>query len=400
MRILFVCPEFAPNITGGPGIYLYYIIKYLLQLDERISIEVLTLSGKTEIGKDFQRLPVRIIKLKRLLPYKLRIPEFYIKANLFIYKNQDKYDLIHDNYNAVVVGKAPIVHMIHSTMLQELWCSEASGGNPVVSIFMFFIRKIYFFSLHCLEIVAFRKACAFIAPSKEVKEHLKSYFNITKDIFVIRYGLDADLFKPGAGLSKKYNILFAGRIVTRKGLKYLFRALELLRDTPLKVLFCGFGIDSISGFINELRKNTKHEIYLKNSISYLFMPDLYAQSDIVVLPSLYESFSLTAAEAMACGTPVIISNVGGPAEVFENGKGVIFAKARDPEDLARRISYLLNNPEERTRIGLAGREKVTRELSWFWSAAQTYGVYGVLLERYADLKRSARTVPDKRCPKE
>jgi len=380
MRVLFVSPEFAPNIIGGVGIYLYYIIKYLLKLNKDISIEVLTFSGKTEIGKDFEELPIKVIRLKKCFPYQLRILEFYIKTSFFIFKNKNRYDLIHDNYNAAISWGIPVIHTVHSTRLQEFWYSESISNNRLLSL----RGKIHFFFLHCLEVIAFKKAYGFIVPSKELKEHLGSNFNIKKNIFIVRHGVDSDLFKPKDELLKqrKYNIAFFGRLVSRKGLKYLFRALELLENKTLKILFCAANIDWILFYIEKLKQNPRHKFYLKNSTSYLSMPSLYLESDIVVLPSLYESFSLTAVEAMACATPVVITKVGGLQEIIENRIGAIFVQPKDSEELARNISYLLDNPEERTKIGLAGREKVIREFNWLRSAIETYNVYDVLLEKY------------------
>ena len=382
MRILFVSPEYPPNIKGGVGIYLYHLSLHLNKLSKPISAEVLTFSGETEIGKGLKQLPFKVIKLRRILPYKLRIIEFYIRANFFLCKrkNVKNYDFIHDNYNMVVLGKAPVIHTVHSTMLQEYWCSEPLADGSFVARAMSFIEKAYFLSLHLIEKIAFKRAHGFIVPSEELKEHLKTYFNVQKNIFVVKHGVDTSLFRPGADLStqRKYNIAFVGRLAPRKGVKYLFKALELLETRPLRILFCNADVDAIFPYIQKLRINPRHQFHFKDSANYLLMPSLYRDSDMVVLPSIYESFSLTAVEALATATPIVMAGAGGPRRMFKDGSGAIFVPPRNPESLAQNISYLLDHARERINIGIAGRKMVLREFGWTQSAQATYDVYARL----------------------
>jgi len=85
------------------------------------------------------------------------------------------------------------------------------------------------------------------------------------------------------------------------------------------------------------------------------MPYYYASSDIVVVPSLQESWGLIATEAMASGRPVIASSVGGLREQVVDGFNGFLVPPRDPRAIADRILYFLENPSEVERMGLNGR---------------------------------------------
>ena len=81
------------------------------------------------------------------------------------------------------------------------------------------------------------------------------------------------------------------------------------------------------------------------------LPDYYVAADVVVMPSLYESFGMVALEAMACGTPVVASQVGGLAYLVRDGETGYLVPDRDPAELADRLSRLLSNPQLRAQMG-------------------------------------------------
>ena len=93
------------------------------------------------------------------------------------------------------------------------------------------------------------------------------------------------------------------------------------------------------------------------------LPFYYSSADVVVMPSLYESFGMAALEAMACGTPVVASDVGGLSFVVRDGETGYLVPENDPHMLAATIGCLLNDPALRARMGKRGAE-VAREYAW------------------------------------
>jgi len=108
------------------------------------------------------------------------------------------------------------------------------------------------------------------------------------------------------------------------------------------------------------------------------LPYYYAAAEMVIMPSHYESFGMVALEAMAMGTPVIASEVGGLAFLVQDGRNGYLVPSRDPEALAERIYELLTNPRCRRQLGRYAKENA-RQYAWSNIVAQMMDVYGELL---------------------
>lgn len=110
-------------------------------------------------------------------------------------------------------------------------------------------------------------------------------------------------------------------------------------------------------------------------ISHEFLPDYYAASDICVVPSLYEPFGLVPIEAMACGTPVIASAVGGLKYTVIDGETGLLVPPQQDEKLASAIDHLISNPARRQTMGRAGHQRVLAHFSWKGVANQLDQLY-------------------------
>jgi glycosyltransferase involved in cell wall biosynthesis len=125
--------------------------------------------------------------------------------------------------------------------------------------------------------------------------------------------------------------------------------------------------------------------------------ELYAEAQLAVVPSLYEGFSLPAIEAMCTGTPLVATDGGALPEVTgKDGETVFQCKAGDAEGLAAQIRLALDNDELRTRIGLAGRQRVVERWSWTHCAKLTVDQYREVLAmpaNVAKLGKNGRLTP-------
>ena len=105
------------------------------------------------------------------------------------------------------------------------------------------------------------------------------------------------------------------------------------------------------------------------------LPPYYRAAAVSVIPSLEEGFGIPAAEAMGCETPVVASDAGGLPEVVEHGVTGLIVPRGDSSALAEAIGSLLADPERRTRMGRAGRERALRLFDWDRSAEQFEHIY-------------------------
>jgi glycosyltransferase involved in cell wall biosynthesis len=124
------------------------------------------------------------------------------------------------------------------------------------------------------------------------------------------------------------------------------------------------------------RFDVADHVTFESKVDSLRLVELYATSEVAVVPSLYEGFSLPAAEAMSAGVPVVATTGGAlPEVVGTDGTCGILVPPRDVGALATAIGGLLDDPSLRETMGLAGRERVLDMFTWKKSAERTAAVY-------------------------
>ncbi|MBX7212524.1 MAG: glycosyltransferase [Thermoflexales bacterium] len=189
-------------------------------------------------------------------------------------------------------------------------------------------------------------------------------------------GVDTARFNPieptyarrviGVGKSHRV-IVFAGRIEPLKGIDTLLRAIAILRTRYPEYSPCNLCVPIVGGDPSEAgaRANAemgrllslRDELDLGDLITFVGAQDqdslhfYFSAADCLVMPSHYESFGMVALEAMACGTPVICSDVGGLSQLVRHGETGLRVPPRDPEALADAINYLLSDEPRRRRMG-------------------------------------------------
>lgn len=224
------------------------------------------------------------------------------------------------------------------------------------------------------------------ATSETDREYIQYlYGGDPRKIKVLTPGVNLDLFKPmdkiqaknsiGASLSEKM-IVFVGRIEPLKGIDVLLYALKILRGTnpDLKVCVWIVGGDishEADEWPKELRKlsEIRELLSIHNSVKFVGrkepeeLPNYYNAADVMVMPSHYESFGITAVESMACGTPVITTDVTGVSRLMDKKHSILITSANNPIGLAKSISSLLCNTNEYEKISRNLAQNV-QDLSW------------------------------------
>ena len=211
-------------------------------------------------------------------------------------------------------------------------------------------------------------------------------------IEVIPPGVDLTLFKPvdaglarrDLGLPDKRTILYVGRIEPLKGLDILLRSVALLQgaaDTHLLIVGGNAEEDAELERLKTLALslNISDIVTFAGSVDQEELPAFYSAADVFALPSWYESFGLVALEAMSCGTPVVVSRVGGLKTFVEHGKTGYLVPWRCPEAFARSLETLLENPLLRRAMGIAARDRAMG-MSWAGMANKMLACYNRLTE--------------------
>lgn len=228
-----------------------------------------------------------------------------------------------------------------------------------------------------IEALVMSDADGIVVSTEEEKHDVISLYNAPPHkVEVIPAGVNLDMFSPveqdyarrELSIEEENVILYVGRIEPLKGIDILLRAVPLLECTSdLRVLVVG-GNPSGDTEMERL-KTISEELGIRDSVTFTGpvpqdrLPSYYSAADVNVLPSHAESFGLAALEAMACGTPVVVSRVGGLKTFVDNAKTGYLVPWRCPEAFAQRLDMLLASPDLRDAMGRAAREKA---LSMGW----------------------------------
>jgi len=184
------------------------------------------------------------------------------------------------------------------------------------------------------------------------------------------------------GLDDTKVLLFAGRIQPLKGLDILLRAVACLDRNDLRLLIVGG--EAEGGEVARLRSLARElgiaeKVVFLGAVEHERMPLFYNAANVCVVPSYYESFCLVAIEALACGTPVVASRVGGLATTIRHGETGYLIAELSAEAFAQRLQLLLDDEELQRRMGAAARAWVAK-YSWSAVADRVLEVYRSLVK--------------------
>jgi len=208
---------------------------------------------------------------------------------------------------------------------------------------------------------------------------------------VVPCGVDLDLFTPEGRRARRRpgmrRIVCVGRLVARKGVGNAISALAQLPDTELVVAGgpprAQLHRDSEAQRLLALAREhgVADRVELRGRMDREDVAALLRSADAVVCVPWYEPFGIVPLEAMACGTPVVASAVGGMIDSVVDGVTGIHVPPRDPDRLAEALAPLLADPERRGAFGSAGVERARRRYGWPRIAAATLDVYARVAAR-------------------
>lgn len=387
--------------TGGMNVYVRELTRFLGR--EGVHVDVFTRSQDEHVPSVSHDLGYfnRVVHVPAgpefYLP-KVQIwdhtDEFAERILTFAEKKGISYDLIHSHYwmsgKAGEILKAawdvPMLQMFHTLglMKQQIASTdeEREGDYRIKGE---------------LEVMA--AADRIIAATQAERDQLETLYGVDpQKITIIPPGVDTHHFYPIPQDEAKEAIgipttdrmaLFVGRIEPLKGVDTLIRAMAIVRKT-CKTFRCPHYLviiggdpeedpEEMSAEMNRLQ-GLCQELGLSDMILFLgkrgqmTLPYYYAAAEVVVMPSRYESFGMVALEAMACGTPVIASRVGGLAHLIQDGKTGYFVPSQDPEALAEKLRLVFVDKELRTRLGTQAAH-YARDFCWESIASQIGDVY-------------------------
>ena len=373
IKVAMLAPRLYGSQVGGVGMHINKLTHYLQRRDD-IELHWITFSNE---NKQFKRDNLNIHVIRKIIKHPgplllLQIPSLrhkIIEINPDIVHAQST-SAYYSTAVALVRKEYPSLLTVHGLTSKEIK----------------FIRGFDFVYHRLISLPNEKYVLSKIPNIITVSPHVKEWVSnrTSSNIYVIPNGVAFDeiqsiLIKTKDQL-KHPAILFAGGLSKVKGIDTLLNAVPIIikKIPDLHIYIAGSGPDE-----SKLKKLVKG-LNIEKSVNFLgFISgsdkySWYKSVDVCVFPSLYETFGIVCLEAMACGKPVVASNVGGIPFVVEDGKTGLLFECGNVEDLAEKVIILLREKEMREKMGEAGRKRA-KEFTWDKIADKTVKLYKAII---------------------
>ena len=409
LRIAFAAYRGNMN-CGGQGVYLWYLARELARLGHRVDVWVgppwpapMPFAASLEElpdeqfwGKwffsDRRRLLPRPNPLRVFEPlhfYELAasrmgfLPEpFAFSVRVFRalaarLRSGQRFDVVHDvqclGYGLLGVRALglPVVTTVHHPLSVDRRASFARDRSLREAL-----GTMEFYPVGMQAFVA-RRVDRLITSSEASRRQIERDFRVPgRRLRMVGNGLDTELFRPDPDVPRaEGEILCVGRASDpNKSVRSLVAALgRLAPGMRLTLVDEDSPHNAARGWARE--HGCADRLHITGRVSNEELVALYRRAMLVVVPSRYEGFGLPAAEAMACGTPVVAARSGALPEVVATGGGGILVPPEDPEALAKAIATLAEQPEARQAMGARAPARIEAAYAWPRVAARTAEVY-------------------------
>ncbi|HTY72766.1 MAG TPA: glycogen synthase [Actinomycetes bacterium] len=381
MRIALLTREFPPDVYGGAGVHVDFLVRELRRTHD-VDVHCF---GAPRDGAVAHAVPAALVDANFALQT--------FGVDLEMAATIDGCDVVHSHtwyanlagHLGAILHGVPHVVTAHSLEPHRPWKAEQLGGGYRLSSWA--------------ERTAYEAADAIIAVSKGMRHDvLDAYPELDPDkVHVVLNGIDTAAFAPvescatleriGVDPDRPY-VLFVGRITRQKGLKHLLAAAGRL-EPGIQLVLCAGSPDTpeiaeeTASMVAALRaqRGEGEVMWESTMLPREDLIELLTHATVFACPSIYEPLGIVNLEAMACETAVVASDVGGIPEVVVDGTtgSLVHYDERDPDSfdagLAAAINALAADPARARAYGVAGRQRAVDVFGWDAVAADTVRVY-------------------------
>ena len=382
MRVCLISKQFNPG-GGGSERYAHALANALARRGHDVDVFAL---GDPESLDDVplhRRVSLTFLAPRRrpLVPFETIYYSLLARRTI----DFDTYDVLHGTLMpaspialTVRPPSTPLIVTSHGTSIGEVRSHKFELPTD-------YLKKLVFHPMNVLmDVATAPRATRVIAISSVAERELLRWYPVDEDALAhVPHGVDTERYHPDVGqhpavCTDQFTLLHVGRLVSRKHVDLALEALAVLERDDVELLIAGTGP-------HHSRLATRAEqLGVTARTTFLgFVPDenlpsLYADSDAVLFLSRYEGFGLTVLEAMAAGTPVIGTPVGGVPDVVTDGEDGLIVE-RDATAVTGAIDRLAETPELTMEMGAKARA-VAEQRTWDSVAAKTENVYQDVLE--------------------
>jgi D-inositol-3-phosphate glycosyltransferase len=391
--------EIGKEEAGGQNVYVRHVGEALARLGWQVDMYTRRISAAQDVI--VQHSPnCRTIRLEagnlefvprdNLFDY---LPEFIENFQDFQKLHNLSYQLVHTNYW--------LSSWVGMQLKKLIGCKQVHTYHSIGAVKYSTVDDIPPIATKRLEVECqiLETAERIIATSPQERAHMRQLISTKGDIEIIPCGTDIHSFgsieRQAARAELELDteaklVLYVGRFDQRKGIETLVRAIresKFFGHEQLQVIIGGGSVpgqsdgierDRIEAIVQEL--GMTDFIKFPGRLSQEILPTYYASADVCVVPSHYEPFGLVAIEAMASGTPVVASDVGGLQFTVVPEKTGLLAPPQDSTAFATAIDRILENTQWRDKLGKAAKKHVQTKFSWDGVASQLSELYTDILQ--------------------
>jgi starch synthase len=386
VRIGLLTREWPPEVYGGAGVHVEFLVPRLREL---VDVDVHCFGAPRSGEGVHSHNPAPGMEHANQALSTLSV-------DLSITAAVDGVDLVHSHtwyanhagHLAKLLYGVPHVVTAHSLEPRRPWKAEQLGGGYRLSSWV--------------EKTAYESADAIIAVSEGMRaDVLDCYPTLDADrVKVVRNGIDSSSYHPvtESDALRHYGVdpdrplvVFVGRITRQKGVGHLIAAAHQI-DPEAQLVLCAGAPDTpeiaeeTTKAVSELAAARPGVYWIQKMLQPAEVRQFLSHATVFVCPSVYEPLGIVNLEAMACGTAVVASDVGGIPEVVDDGRTGLLVHYDEADtstfrmNLADAVNTLLGDPERAKAMGVAGRERAVTEFSWASVAEQTVAVYRSVLD--------------------
>jgi starch synthase len=391
LRVGVLTREWPNEVYGGAGVHVEHLVRFLRASGE-VAVDVHSFGGTEAVGGPPAVAHGPDPRLSAANPA-LQVLSTDLSIAASVTAAQPACDVVHSHtwyanlagHLSSLLAGVPHVATTHSLEPHRPWKAEQLGGG---------------YRLSCwAERTALLAAEAVIAVSAGMaRDVVASYPDLDPArVHVVHNGIDAEQYAPvtatdaldrhGVDPAVPYAV-FVGRITRQKGLGHLLRAAS---DLPGQLVLCAGAPDTpeiaaeTSALVDALTQARTGVVWVREMLPRAEVVQLLSHATAFVCPSVYEPLGIVNLEAMACGTAVVASDVGGIPEVVDDGRTGLLVHYDEQDagaferDLAAALAALLEDPGRAAEMGRAGRTRAVTEFGWDAVARRTVEVYRSVL---------------------
>ena len=372
MHICMLTSEFPPN-CAGIGNYVYNLSQKLVELGHNITVIT---RGAWVKAKIENINGIKIYRVRFIPTYPVHVRLHGIFVNNLLKSIGNEFDVIHSHSPLVPVPRCNIPHVLTLHICTK---QEAKNLTEIKDLYSLSRHMFYRITLQD-EINSIKSACKVTTQGLGLANDLLEYGINPNKITPIGIGVDPNILTPKYD-RQELRILYTGRLVFVKGLITLIKSAQYICQEYPNVLFTILG----DGYLRPRLQKMVRQLNLENNFSFLgFIPRSqlikhYQNDTIYTAPSYYDALPTAILEAMACGMPIVSTNIPAIREAIVDGESGFLVPPREPKFLADSILKLLADKALRRKMGQAARERVEKQFTWDIVAEKALAVYNEIL---------------------